>query len=235
MRDQIAILLELRKLDDQLRALHRQLEARQAEWQRRKLEADLVRETLSQEEGRLEAAARRRREADLEVKTCRARKVQLETQLQAVKTNVEYQAMLKEIATMDTKARGWEDVILEAMEQEEATQRTASRLRTDLEEKERNAGQEAAQVEQELAAVRAQEHDLESRRTQLFEGLTAQARNKYERLRAVKGETAIVAVVRGSCGGCHYNLPPQTVNEVRKNEQLILCEGCGRILVWVNG
>jgi uncharacterized protein len=235
MRDQVAILLELRQLDDRLHALHRQVEARQADSQRRRLEADLVRETLAQETARLDAAGRRKREAEQEVKQSRAQKVKYEGQLQGVKTNVEYQALLKEIATMEAKARDWEDVILETMELEEATQRTAERLKADLAGKDRVAGEEGARVERESTEARAQERELETRRLELIAGLDAAARHKYERLRAVKGETAIAAVAHGSCGGCHYNLPPQTVNEVRRAERLILCEGCGRILVWADG
>jgi len=235
MPESIAILLELRLIDDRLHLLHRRLEARQADSQRRRLEADLVRETLAQEQERLAAAGRRKREAEQEVKRCRDRKTQLANQQPGIKTNVEYQANLKESGTMEAKAREWEDVILETMEIEEATQRTATRLKADLAEKDRIAAEEGARVEVELAEVRAQERELETRRLGLVERLSAAARNKYERLRAVKGETAIVAVQHGSCGGCHYNLPPQTVNEVRRNERLILCEGCGRILVWVEG
>ena len=58
-------------------------------------------------------------------------------------------------------------------------------------------------------------------------------RSKYERLLKSKGETAIVPVVDGSCGGCHYSLPPRVGAEVRRGDQMVLCEGCGRILVGV--
>jgi len=234
MDDQVAILLELRQLDDKLHDLRRRLEARHSDLQRRRLEADLVRETLAQERARLQAAAKRKRDAEGEVEGCRTQKKKYEGQLQGVKTNVEYQALLKEISAMEAKARGWEDVILETMELEEGTQRIAERLTRELAEKDRVAAEEGAQVATETAEVQAQEEQLEARRAALIDSLAASARNRYERLRAVKGETAIVAVVHGSCGGCHYNLPPQTVNEVRRNERLILCEGCGRILVWTD-
>ncbi len=219
MRESISVLLELRQIDDRLRALQRRAEARQADATRR----------------RLEAAGRRRRDAEGEVQGFRKRKDDLAKQLQGVKTNVEYQANLKESATMEAKAREWEEVILEAMEIEEATQRTAARLRQDLAEKERVAAEEEARAAAEVAAVQAEERELEARRSGLIERLAAPVRSKYERLRAAKGETAIVAVTHGSCGGCHYNLPPQTVNEVRRGDRMILCEGCGRILVWVDG
>lgn len=235
MDDQIAILIELRQLDDKLHDVRRLLDARQADLQRRRLEADLVRETLAQETARLEGAAKRKREAEREVQGSRDAKKKFETQLQGVKTNVEYQALLKEISAMEAKARGWEDVILETMELEEGTQQIAGRLKAELAEKDRIATEEGAQVASETTEARAQEAQLEARRSELIASLAAPARGRYERLRAVKGETAIVAVIHGSCGGCHYNLPPQTVNEVRRNERLILCEGCGRILVWTEG
>ena len=235
MDPQIAILLELRQLDDRLHDLHRVLGARQADLQRHRLEADLVRETLAQEQERLAAAGKRKREAELEVKSCRDAKKRFEVQVPSVKTNVEYAALNKEIAAMEAKARAWEDQVLEVMELEEGTRRTAERLRLDLAEKDRVAAEERARVEAETVEARAQEEELETRRAALIGSLAGPARSRYERLRSAKGETAIVAVVQGSCGGCHYNLPPQTINEVRRNERLILCEGCGRILVWIDG
>jgi hypothetical protein len=61
--------------------------------------------------------------------------------------------------------------------------------------------------------------------------LSAPLRAKYERIRRSKGDLAIVGVEYGACGGCGYALPPQRVQEVRRNRDVVLCEGCGRILV----
>jgi predicted nucleic acid-binding Zn-ribbon protein len=37
----------------------------------------------------------------------------------------------------------------------------------------------------------------------------------------------------GACGGCFYQLPPQRAAEVRRGETLVVCEGCGRMIVAV--
>ncbi|MCU0412485.1 MAG: C4-type zinc ribbon domain-containing protein [Bacteroidetes bacterium] len=53
----------------------------------------------------------------------------------------------------------------------------------------------------------------------------------YERIRKAKDGRAVVPVKRNSCGGCFNRVPPQKILELRKNDTLMTCERCGRILV----
>ena len=53
----------------------------------------------------------------------------------------------------------------------------------------------------------------------------------YERIRKAKKGKAIVPVKRGACGGCFNRVPPQKLLELRLNDKLYTCEGCGRIVV----
>jgi predicted nucleic acid-binding Zn-ribbon protein len=83
----------------------------------------------------------------------------------------------------------------------------------------------------EQSKVEAELEGLDTRRNALVERLSGPVRSRYERIRKNKGDLAIVGVEAGACGGCGYALPPQRVQEVRRNRDLILCEGCGRIMV----
>jgi len=233
MDEQIGILLELRHVDDRLQALATRLDMRASDLQRRQLETSAVREVLERERERPARAEHRRREGDREVESCQAAKTRFEIQLQGVKTNVEYQVFLREIATMQQKAREWEETILEAMEAEETTQKTIARVAAELKTKEAVEAEEQRRCDEERQEIQKEQEQLSRQHAALVERLAPQAKSKYQRLTRSKG-TAIVPVVQGSCGGCHYNLPPQTVNEVRRNQRLILCEGCGRILVWTD-
>lgn len=233
MDEQIGILLELRQVDDRLQTLANRLEMRASDLQRRQLETSTVREALERERARLGRAEARRREGDREVESCQAAKRKFEIQLQGVKTNVEYQALLREIAAMQQKTREWEEAILEAMEAEEAAQKGIARVAEDLQEKEQAQAEEQRRFAAEREAILQERERLNQKHAELIERMAPQAKSKYQRLIRSKG-TAIVPVIQGSCGGCHYNLPPQTVNEVRRNQRLILCEGCGRILVWTD-
>ncbi len=232
IRQQIQLLKQIRLVDDRILALRRQLAARQADIERRSMEANLAADSLARESARLEELKRRHREAELEVKTCRDAKRHFEKQLHDVKTNVEYQALLKSIATMERKIDEWEDVILESMEGEEELEKRVKSLEKDLAEKKKAVGELQSAFEAEKASAEKEIDACLRERDGYLEVLTGQVRSKYMRLMEAKGETAVVAVEQGSCGGCHYALPPQRVAEIRKGERLILCEGCGRILVW---
>ena len=41
-----------------------------------------------------------------------------------------------------------------------------------------------------------------------------------------------MAILKGACGGCFRNQPPQLLQDARRRDRLLVCEGCGRLLVW---
>jgi hypothetical protein len=68
----------------------------------------------------------------------------------------------------------------------------------------------------------------------LLRKLSTAIRSRYERVVGGKGGMAVAAVKNRACGACFTNLPPQTINEIRKGLEVISCETCGRMLVWAN-
>jgi len=42
----------------------------------------------------------------------------------------------------------------------------------------------------------------------------------------------VVAIVKGACGGCFRAQPPQVLQEARRGDRLLACDGCGRLLIW---
>jgi hypothetical protein len=53
----------------------------------------------------------------------------------------------------------------------------------------------------------------------------------YERIRKIRDGIGVAHIVGDACSYCYSVLPPQRKAEVRKMEDLILCEVCGCILV----
>jgi hypothetical protein len=47
-----------------------------------------------------------------------------------------------------------------------------------------------------------------------------------------RGGLAVVEIRGGTCQGCHMNIPPQLFNLIQRNEQVIPCPNCQRILHW---
>ena len=86
----------------------------------------------------------------------------------------------------------------------------------------------------ELTDYREQLTRARDSREHLVARLPAQLRSRYERIRRSKGDMAVVGLEQGACGGCGYQLPPQKIVEVQRAEHLVVCEGCGRILVSID-
>ncbi|KAA3612120.1 MAG: hypothetical protein DWQ05_19150 [Calditrichaeota bacterium] len=55
----------------------------------------------------------------------------------------------------------------------------------------------------------------------------------YERLRK-RYKRAIVPIKDDKCLGCFMKLPTYLLTHMKRDEQVITCEGCGRILYWLN-
>ena len=231
MSDEIAVLRSLRCLDDELVKLQTAIRARESDLQRKIAEEKLVRDTLERDKAKLRETEARRRDANGSVEQCGQQKAHFQKQLMQVKTNIEYQALLREIATSEKRIRELEDIVLEAMEGEEVTKRTIAQLEGDVQAKSEVASAERTVLEADVAKARAESAKLAVARAELLKALRPQTKGKYERLREVKGDTAIVTVEGGSCQGCHYRLPPQVGTLLRGGEQIVFCEGCGRILV----
>jgi len=229
--DVILILQKLRILDEGILEHRTQVRAREVDLERQLSEENVARSALAVEQRALKESAARRRDAEREVSACRDRKRHFEKQLNVVKNNVEYQALLKEIAAAERTAGEWEDQILEQMEQEELLQARIAKLEQDL------TGLAASADAVRTAAAEISERavreiaTLARDRDKLLEQLPANVLGKYERLRESRDEVAIVTVEGGSCTGCHYGLPPQVANQVRQGGKILFCEGCGRFLV----
>jgi hypothetical protein len=54
--------------------------------------------------------------------------------------------------------------------------------------------------------------------------------SQYQRLLGTKAGIAIAEARGESCSGCYMSIPPQVYVNVKKNESIITCPNCGRIL-----
>ena len=180
----------------------------------------------------LNEARKERRAREQEALALETRIGQDAGKLNAIRSNIEYQAMLKQIAEAKMRKTTLENEALELMErEEEITHRLhGEKGRVDA---------ELAALAGERAALLAEEKELEAalkvldgERSELLGELEPDLRGRYERIGRSKHGLAVVTVVKGACGGCFAALPPQRVNEVRLQARLVLCDACSRILVW---
>jgi predicted nucleic acid-binding Zn-ribbon protein len=146
-----------------------------------------------------------------------------------VKTNKEYQALLSEIDAIKEANSRQEEEILRLMEEIEEVKRSLGRR-----EKEVAASLEKIEGEKQRIQEKMSQDDAGwKKQMERREVLTRQMEKKLFRLYNTLQEKRRVGVVRvknETCQGCFLNIPPQMYIEVQKNNALIQCPHCNRIL-----
>lgn len=172
--------------------------------------------------------ARRTLEKDLAAQQTRLSK--FKDQLMEVKTNREYQAMQKEIETAQHEARALEDRILEKMLEADdlahAIKEAESALaaaQQEIDGERRAIEQEVARLEQELIRTTAQ-------REAILADVSGPVLAIYQSVAPKRKGIAVAEARDGLCSVCRVRLRPQVFNDVLRNDAIIQCASCQRIL-----
>jgi predicted nucleic acid-binding Zn-ribbon protein len=163
-----------------------------------------------------------------------AKITKFKTQLMEVKNNKEYTAMLHEIQHFEKDTGDKEERLLILMdEQEQQSEGSKDYLEQSGKEKQ-VLKQEQAQLEAKIKSLEAEVEKLAGEKPKLLREINPQIKKRYDRVLAKLGDYAVTHVVGDTCQGCFTRIPPQIAVEIRKDEQLIACEACGRMLVHYN-
>jgi uncharacterized protein len=178
----------------------------------------------------LAASATTRRNVEKELAVVQARLSKFKDQLMEVKTNKEYQAMQKEIATAEREVRSFEDRILDRMEEAEALQADIKRGEGELKKEMAEIAAAREALDAERKQIEASLEKLSRDRAAVAHDISPAAMALFEHLSRSRKPPAVVEARDGHCSFCHVRLRPQIYNEVRRNAALIQCESCQRLL-----
>jgi predicted nucleic acid-binding Zn-ribbon protein len=232
MLEVIEKLLILQERDRKVRRV--QSELANIEPERQSLKAKLAGSQTALESAKLRVkqieTERKRLELDVESK-----KTQIEryaNQQLLTRKNEEYRALAHEIETCKADINKIEDQEIVLMEQGEQAQknmvaatREADAAKKLVEEQIFKLGERERSLSKEIA-------ELESNRGELASAVDETTRGRYERLLKSKGDSAIVGVNHGVCGGCHMKLPAQVLVTSQGQQEIVTCTNCGRILYY---
>jgi len=148
-----------------------------------------------------------------------------------ITTNKEYDAVQQEIVALQHAIDEYEMEMLKADEEAAGLRQQLEEENTAQQEKVAASEAEISELQQKIDVIDADVEKVKVRREAASANLPDRLCKIYARVRRGK-QLAVVRVVRGACGGCWRSLPPQRINELRMSSRIIVCEGCGRILVW---
>jgi predicted nucleic acid-binding Zn-ribbon protein len=152
--------------------------------------------------------------------------------LMEIKSNIEYKAMLKEIAFKEDQRDQRETRILELLEQIEAQKGNLAELEEQMQERQEALEQRTTAVAEVVKKLQQRLAGLEEQRQGLRRRVSASLLKRYEFIRQRRNGTAIAPVHDGVCLGCHMNILPQQFIDLQKGEEILQCPHCQRILYW---
>jgi len=232
LKRQISLLVERQRLDSVIRRLifkkkelPEQISRQDEEFQARSQGVEEARQAF-------DTSVKTHRDKESELKDGNDRLRKTKERLLEVKTNKEYQAMLKEIETIEQKNSGFEDEILTLLEKMDTSKKELREREKTLEEYRKQYEQEKQKTEEELSSLDREilicQKDLQGLSSEIERDLA----KKYDMIKKRKNGLAVVPVVKGVCSGCHLNIPPQLYNELLKPDQVLSCPYCNRIIYW---
>jgi hypothetical protein len=212
---------EIRKLQDEVAALPKRMAVIERKLAGTKAHLEKVRAAAKSDE-----ANRKKFEAnikDLQGKISKYRDQSLD-----VKTNDQYKALLHEIQFAEQEIRLNEDRILEVMVNVDARDKEVKAAEAELQA-------ETAEIEkekQEALKVTAEDQkklaEWNAKRNGLRQGISEDVLRQYERVAKFRG-SGLAEVRDQKCMGCQVMLRPQTYNDVRNGEKVMVCESCQRV------
>ena len=154
--------------------------------------------------------------------------------LMEIKSNIEYKAMLKEIAFKEDQRDQRETRLLEFMELMETQNRLITEHIAQMEEQEAILVQQRQEVAVQVAKLQRELADLEEKRKKVRKVVPAPLMKRYEFIRQRRNSSAVCPVHEGVCLGCHMNILPQQFIDLQKGLEILQCPHCQRILYWAD-
>ncbi len=181
---------------------------------------------------RLEENHQSRRALDKDVAAVDVRLARFEDHKAAVKTNQEYTALLHEITTAKAEKEAIEDRILFSMEAADNLGVELKAAEAALAQTKRDGEAERAALVNERGTVEQDLTRLSIERRRKVGETTPAMLAKYEQLLKSRRGLAVSQMVGELCTACHVRLRPQVAQIVRRNEDVVQCESCQRILYY---
>lgn len=186
--------------------------------------------SIEAEEQRLHDLRRGRNDSKATIETMRERIRELNERLRTVRNNREYEATTHDIAAAEAELQGTERSMMGLDGEEANIMRGIETLKGQKEDASTELEEKSGTMKM-LHETHADEiNELRTTRESLVGQLDEELLRKYDHIRTAYSD-AVVKVRKGACAGCYRAITPQTIIEMRRNEQMFICEHCGRILV----
>ena len=176
-----------------------------------------------------------RKQLEIELATTQQNHDKFEQDKTRVRNEKEYTAVLREIDTSRKHIGTLETEILKRMEELEKLDVELAARAPDVERMRAEVDSILAALDEERDAAERQLSEFSERRKKLAGQMQRALFASYNRMsRLGRGQALSEVGGDGICAACRVRVRPKIFSDVRKGDQLVTCENCGRILYYRN-
>lgn len=232
LSERLKALLLIQSVDDRFDKIRKEREETPKEIKKLKEDFDFLKKTIEQDLSRLEELKKERRKAEKELEEIELKLQKSKVKLDEVKSNKEYQAVLKEIEDLKELTFQKEEVVIKWMEEIEIQEKECANndLRGQESQKEYKGKEE--EFSQRMKDLDKEFQSLNEEKLKLSQKVDKDLLGKYDSLRMHFKGQVVAAVIDAVCQGCHLGIPPQQYNELIKGDSPQSCPNCNRIIYW---
>ena len=171
-----------------------------------------------------------RRSIDKDLISAQQRQEKYREQLMAVKTNDEYRAMQHQIETVGAEVLQHEERVLVSMLEADEVNASIKKAEAAMKAAQTKVAQERAAIENDVKANQAVLAECNATRDKVIAALDNKGViDTFQRIAKVRG-TAVARAEGERCTVCQVRLRPAVFAEVRRNDSIVQCDSCNRIL-----
>lgn len=174
-----------------------------------------------------------RRSIDKDLIAAQQRQEKYKEQVMAVKTNEQLHAMQAQIKAVGDEVGQFEERVLVNMMAADEINASIKKAEAALKAAEAKVATDRAAIEGEVKAHHATVADTNAAREKLIAALDNKGVvETFKRIAKVRG-TALARAEGERCTVCQVRLRPAVFTEVRRNDSIVQCDSCNRILYFV--
>lgn len=230
--EDVKYLIQIVKKDIKIQEKRRFLEDAPAKIKEIEKKIKKIDEELKESSEKLEKLEKEKIHLDMEIKSQNDKIERKKEEQRNVNSNKEYRAINTEIEYMTRVVDKDEERVLAILDEMEAVKKELAVIEKKIADDKSKLLEEKRRIEEEAKKSEDDLKILEDEKVRILPHISEPVRNLYERILKAKGDSGVANLVGDVCQGCFSRIPPQKAHEVRKNNQIIKCEVCGRILVY---
>lgn len=217
--------LEIRRITDEIATLPARQQTIESQF------AESVKEHLDLK-AEYEAALASRLRLETDISTEQQKHEKFKADLMKARNEKEYATAVREIDATKKAVSTFETELLKVMERIETLERDVQSKTPEMESRRIEVDRQLAEIAAAAAASQGKLDRLLADRAGLYETLGSTAKAIYNRVSRLRGGVVLAEAIDYSCQACRMKIRPQIFNDIRRGENIIPCESCGRVLFY---